>query len=425
MSDAHIRLAGFGIHRQVVVQVGERGFRAAQHVALVAGVVRPQECAVFADERGLERGGSGVYAQIRRARVGHEVAPAHAFGVVAALEGGMVFLTGEQRGQAHHFRSLDVAQALQALQHVVQPFGAYRLAGRPGNGAAAGHEQVRVVGHDAVLFVQLERFVEALAQFGKVLQRPAEEGHVAADGPPACQAGYGLRDHRLEDGCGDVLLARALVQQRLHVGFREHAAAAGDGIDGLRVLRQLVQAARIGVQKRGHLVDERARAAGARAVHALLDALVEVDDLGILATQFYGDVGQGNEGFHGRLAGDDLLHELHAQPLRQKQPARAGDGDGHGAPAKRFGRCCRSGAAGKGGAVAGWNIVGNGAAVGRNDGGGSFFQHLHDGGAHVGVMAAVHRELDLVRLVENCQLYRGRSHIDADMQVVVLLAAEI
>ena len=200
-------------------------------------------------------------------------------------------LVGEQRGQAHDLAALDVAEVLQALEHVGEQLGLHRLAGRAGDGAAAGHEQVGVLRDDAVLLVQVQRFVEAFAQLRQVLQRTAQEGHVAADGAAARQAGDGLRDHGLEDGRGDVLAARAFVKQRLHVGFREHAAAAGDGIDGGGMLRQLVQAAGVGVQKRRHLVDERARAAGARAVHALLDAVVEVDDLRVLAAQLDGHVG--------------------------------------------------------------------------------------------------------------------------------------
>ena len=94
--------------------------------------------------------------------------------------------------------------------------------------------------------------------------------------------------------------------------------------------RQLVEPAGVGVEQGRHLVDESAGSASARAVHALLDGAAEIDDLGILAAELDGDVGFGNEGFHRRLAGDDLLDELDAEPLGQKQAARPGDGDGHG-----------------------------------------------------------------------------------------------
>ena len=58
-------------------------------------------------------------------------------------------------------------EVLQAIEHVGELLGAHGLARRARDGAAAGHEQVRVVGHDAVLLVQLERLVEAFAQFGQ------------------------------------------------------------------------------------------------------------------------------------------------------------------------------------------------------------------------------------------------------------------
>ena len=150
---------------------------------------------------------------------------------------------------------------------------------------------MRVLGHDDVLVVEVEREVEAVAKLGEVLQRAAEERHMAADGATARQTRDGLRHHGLEDGGGHVLGTGALVQQRLDIGFGEHAAAAGDGIDVLGALCELVQPRGIRVQQGCHLVDERAGAAGARAVHALLDARVEVDDLGVLAAELDGDIG--------------------------------------------------------------------------------------------------------------------------------------
>ena len=58
------------------------------------------------------------------------------------------------------------------------------------------------------------------------------------------------------------------------------------------------------MQQSGHLVDERASAAGAGAVHALLDAVVEVDDLGVLAAQLDGDIGGRDKGLDGTLAAE-------------------------------------------------------------------------------------------------------------------------
>ena len=302
---------------------------------------------------------------------------------MALAELAVFLLVGEQRCEAHDLGTLHVAEAVQAVDDVVELLDRDGLAARTGDSAPARDEQVRVLGHDDVLVVQLQRLVEALAQLGKVLQRAAEEGDVATDGPAARQARDGLRDDRLEDGRGDVLLARALVEQRLHVGFREHAAAARDGIDGGVAGSQLVQATRVGVEQRGHLVDEGTRAAGARAVHALLDGLAEVDDLGILAAELDGDIGLRDVGFHGGLARDDLLDELDAEPFGEQQAAAAGDRDGHELVAVFL----RSSA-----------------------------QHLGHRGAHVRMMALVDGPQHLVLLVEDGKLHGRGAHIDADAQ---------
>ena len=146
---------------------------------------------------------------------------------------------------------------------------------------------------------------------------------------------------------------------------------------------QFVQTARIGVEQRSHLVDERTSATSAGAVHALFDRLTKVDDLRVLAAKLNCDVGLGNERLDSGLAGDDLLHELHVEPLGQKQAARTGNGE-------------RS------------------AFVAVLDS--SSFKHLCDGRAHVGVMAFVNGPNDLVFGVENRELDRGRSNVDADAQ---------
>ena len=146
---------------------------------------------------------------------------------------------------------------------------------------------------------------------------------MAADRPATRQAGDGLGHDRLENRGGDVLGAGALVEEGLHIRLGEHAAAARDGIDGLGARGEFVQAAGVRVQEGRHLVDERAGASRARAVHALFDARVEVDDLGVLATELDGDVGLRDERLDGALARNDLLHELEAAPLRaEDRPSR-------------------------------------------------------------------------------------------------------
>ena len=140
------------------------------------------------------------------------------------------------------------------------------------------------------------------------------------------------------------------------------------------------------MQQGCHLVDERARAAGAGAVHALLDAVVEVDDLGVLAAQLDGDVGGRDKSLDSALAGDDLLDKLQVEPLGQQQAARAGNGAGH---------------------------------LGRRQHGRSALEQVAGTSADVGVVALVLGVDDLVVVVEHGELNGGGAHVDAQVQVAV------
>ena len=304
---------------KLVIELGDAGLRGTQHIALVIGIEGPQQAAVFGDERGLEGGGTGIDAQKRLALVGFQGGALHAFRRVALLEFVIFGLVGEQRGKAHDLAALDVADALQTVDDVVQPLdlGLLRACDR----AAGGNEQVGVFGDDDVIVVQVERLIEAITQFRQVLQGAAQEGDMAADGPAACQTGNGLGHNRLEDGSGNVFPLRTLVQKRLDVGFRENAATARDGIQDGVLGGQIIQTGSVGIKQCRHLVDEGAGTARTGSVHALFDAVVEVDDLRILAAQFDGDVGLGNEGLDSGLAGDDFLDERDIKPLGQKQAA--------------------------------------------------------------------------------------------------------
>ena len=365
----------------VVVEIGHDDLGRAQDVTVVVAVPGVQQLAVLAHERGLHGGGTGVDADEHAAGVAFELALGDDFLVVAVLELSKVLVGGKERIQALDLGTLRVAQAVDGLD---KPRERAELVGLVRHGGAARHKQVSVLGHDTVFLVQVEREVEAVAQLGEVLQRAAQEGDVAADGTAARQARDGLGHDGLEDGGGHVLGTGALVEQRLHVGLGKYAAATGDGIDGGGVGRELVKAARVGVQQGCHLVDERARAAGAGAVHALLDAVVKVDDLGVLAAQLDGDIGGRDEGLDGTLAGDDLLDKLQVEPLGQQQAARAGDGAGH---------------------------------LGRRQHGRSALEQISGAGADVGVVALVLGVNDLVVVVEHGELDGGGAHIDAQVQV--------
>ena len=365
----------------VVVEIGHDDLGRAQDVAVVVAVPGVQQLTVLAHERGFHGGGAGVDADEHAAGVAFELALGDDLGVVAGLELGEVLVGGKERIQTLDLGTLRVAQAVDGLDELRERA---ELIGLVRHGSAARHKQVSVLGHDTVLLVQVEREIEAVAQFGEILQRAAQEGDVAANGTAARQTRDGLGHDGLEDGGGHVLGAGALVEQRLHVGLGKNAATAGDGIDGGGVGRKLVKAAGIGVQQSGHLVDERASSACAGAVHALLDAVVEVDDLGVLAAQLDGDIGGRDEGLDGALAGDDLLDKLQVEPLGQQQAARAGNGAGH---------------------------------LGRRQHGRSALEQVAGASADVGVMALVLGVHDLVVVVEHGKLDGGGTYVDAQVQV--------
>ena len=365
----------------VVVEIGHDDLGRAQDVAVVVTVPGVQQLTVLAHERGLHGGGTGIDADEHAAGIAVELALGDDLGVVATLELGKVLVGGKERIQALDLGTLCVTQGIDSLNELRERA---ELVGLMRHGGATRHKQVGVLGHNAVLLVQVEREVEAVAQLGEVLQRAAQEGDVAADGTAACQARDGLGHDGLEDGGSHVLGAGAFVEQRLDVGLGKDAAAAGNGIDGGGVGREFVKAASVGVQQSGHLVDEGARAAGAGAVHALLDAVVEVDDFGVLAAQLDGNIGGRDEGLDSALAGDDLLDKLQVEPLGQQQAARTGNGAGH---------------------------------LGRRQHGRGTLEQVAGASADVGVVTLVLGVDNLVVVVEHSELNGGGAHVDAQVQV--------
>ena len=181
-----------------------------------------------------------------------------------------------------------------------------------------------------MLVVQVKRNVEAAAQLREVLQRTAEKRDVAADRMAAGQARDGLVCNGLEDGSGDVGRSGTLVEQRLNVGLSKNAAARCNWVDLLDVFCQLVEAGCVGLEERRHLVDKRTGTTCAGTIHALLNAVVKVDDLCVLAAQLNGYVGLRNQRLNSALGSDDLLDKLQVKPLCQEHSTRTGDCGVHG-----------------------------------------------------------------------------------------------
>ena len=135
----------------------------------------------------------------------------------------------------------------------------------------------------------------------------------------------------------DVARLCALVDEGLDVAFGKNAAAAGDGVGAGRGLRGLVHLVGAHLQQGRHLVNERAGAAGAAAVHADLGAVCQEKDFCVLAAQLDDAVGAGGQPVGCHAGGEDLLHEGHLAAVGQAHAGRAGDGQVGAAIGQIFG----------------------------------------------------------------------------------------
>ena len=337
-ADQILAVAGGGASadRDPVAAEGVDLFKLRAHalhrIALVGGVVGVEDALVLGDQHQLGGGAAAVHAQPGPAAVTVGVARdvLHRYGrlTVAQAEGLVVGLALEQRAQPVCLG--------RALADAVPDGGSdavdgVALAGvRRVQARARRHRKAGVLGEDRVIVVQLQRLLEALAQTLAVVQRPAEEHDLSLDLSALGQACDGLVHHRLVDAGGHVRLACALVQQRLDVALGEHAAAGRDGVEALVGQARLIHLLHAHVQKNRHLVDERAGAARAAAVHALVQAMVEEDHLRILAAQLDHHAGIRLVAAHGLAGCVDLLHEGDARGLGHAQTRRAADRGGEG-----------------------------------------------------------------------------------------------
>ena len=284
-----------------------------------------QQIAGGVDQRQFQGCGTGVDPQKGIAGIPGQVAAAHGGVGVAFGETPVFLLVAEQGGERLVCRQPG-AEALRRGCRI-KVFAGHRLALRR-QGGADGDQIGRTLGTDYLVRRQPQRFGEASPQLGQEMKRPANQGHFAPDGPALGQAADCLVDDRLQDRGGDVLFRHPVVHQGLHVGFGEHAAAGGDRVDGAAMLGQLVQAGRIGVQQRRHVVDEGTGAAGADAVHPLFHRRAQISDLGVLAAQFDGGVGVGDQVADGGGGSDHFLHERQAEGLGNADAGRSGHNDG-------------------------------------------------------------------------------------------------
>ena len=359
--------------RQLLPHPGHR-------VPFVGTVVGPEQAPVFGDQGQLGGGGAAVDAQPGFTFIRGQLFLGQGGRGVTAAEGFSFLRRGEQGGQpAAAGGGTGLLQLTAGLDQ-----GEAALVGLRGvEGGAQSHGETGEIRQAAGLFVQPQGLPEAAAQTGAVIEGPAQKEHVALDAAALSQAGDGLIHHRLIDAGRHVGLDRALIEQGLHVAFGEHAAAGGHGIEAGSLKARLIHLVHGHVQQHGHLVDEGAGAAGAGAVHALIRAAAEKDDLGVLAAQLDGHVGLGPQPRHRPARGVDLLHEGQARPFGQAQSRGTGQSE---------------------------------AEALLPDGGGGLFEQGHRALPHLGKVPFVAGIYD-IRAPGRHQLHRGGADIQTQREV--------
>ena len=284
-------VANNAVGRHLVVDGVHDLASSAQDIAVVIVVPGVKKLALLANNCSLHSGRTCVDADKHAAVVVGQLALGDYLLVVAGLEVVKVLLSSKEWIQTSNLGALDILEVVQRLHDLRKGDWSVGLARQS---STRCNKEVGVLWQNDVLVVQVKRDVETTAQLREVLQRAAEKRDVAADRVTAGQARDGLVCNGLEDGSSDVGRSGTLVEQRLNVGLSKNAAARCNWVDLLDVFCQLIEAGCVGLEERRHLVDKRTGTTCAGTVHALLNAVIKVDNLCILAAQLNGNVGLRN-----------------------------------------------------------------------------------------------------------------------------------
>ena len=251
-TDAQLRI-GF-------IEILQRLFNHCDRLAVGIFVAAVEELACFADEHELD-------AEVDVALIRGDVGILNGgFGVAGEKFLVLFFVCEEGLRRRGAFDGHGVF--LEATHEVVQIKGHLVFAVE---GCAHGNIIAGVFGeHIAIVGFKLEHIFEGRLQAGEEIEGPAEEDDLPLDLAALGQPADRLVGDGVENAHGDVFLLRALVEERLDVALGEDAAAAGDVVDGFRLVGEGVQRFQVDVQQHRHLIDEGAGAAGAGAVHAHL-----------------------------------------------------------------------------------------------------------------------------------------------------------
>ena len=188
-----------------------------------------------------------------------------------------------------------------------------------------------MLGQDRLVVCEPQPFDEHAHERGVERERSALEHDGRLHGKALCKASERLLGYGVKRRERQILACRPLVEQGLDVGFGVHAAASRDVVDRRALGGQRVELLHGDFEDGGHLVEERARAARAAAVHAHVDgfelagAFVRAEEhhLGVLAAQLDGATRLGMQPLHGCGARHHLLDERHAQPFGDAAAARS------------------------------------------------------------------------------------------------------
>ncbi len=218
---------------QGVEHFDKAGHKAAERIALVAPVPGGEQGAFLINERGFHRGGAEIDAEVRLARGRPRIAARRALPLMALPEGEIVRLIGKKTRQGRGRGRRFACRLIHAGGEFVQrqdgkgffPFPAGAGVVRRAQGRAQSNHVLRVGQIDNFFGAQTQGGDELPPQFVQKVQRPAQKGHIAANGVPARETADGLLHHGLKDGGRQIGAGRALVEQGNNIRFGEHAAA--------------------------------------------------------------------------------------------------------------------------------------------------------------------------------------------------------
>ena len=189
--------------------------------------------------------------------------------------------------------------------------------GAQGERCTHGHEHFGVFRHNGLLVRNSKAFLEGADKRRVKGEWATFENHGRLDFHTLGKATDGLLRDGMETGKGDVFLGDTVVEHRLDVGFREHAATARNFVDLLATLGKAFEGFGLDAQKFCHLVNKCTGTAGAHTVHAhvggneLAGSLVffEEDDFGVLTTEFNSDSRFGVGCTYSKCVCDDFLYK--------------------------------------------------------------------------------------------------------------------